>query len=286
MHSQQDPVASRFRQLCGLVKAELSQGFAQVSSLSKYLVNPSDQCVLASKLGEYKAVSIKSNPGPRQLYFDLLRYRPDTMAATHARRIRYLRGVDYEERVRREQEREEYHSISRSIHDRPHNELPRYYYEPPELPSSYDAETTGYLVVARFIPPDERIQLPFDSYWQIQEDEYECQREQYQFESADGNENLEDRLRDKAKSKVQSLNAFFGPEFWEFGSMIVWDINPSEPADYLEYNLNKRTFFRPGFGGNGTNWEDQSHRAAIRSCIGEFAQRCEKMQRLSGAPLE
>ncbi|KAF7535560.1 hypothetical protein G7054_g5267 [Neopestalotiopsis clavispora] len=196
-----------------------------------------------------------------------------------------LIGLARHLQLQREEQRKKYHSVSLSIHGRPHKELTHYSYEPPRLPSSYDAETTGYLVEARFIPPDGRIQLPFDFHWQIEED---------QFENGGKNENLEDRLRDKAKSKVQSLNAFFGPEFSEFGRMIVWDINPSDLANYLAYDMLKEypSLITSGFGETETSrkirviypLESSDELAEIRSCIGEFAQRCEKMQRLGGAP--
>ena len=112
---------------------------------------------------------------------------------------------------RRQQEMAECHSISRSIRYPRYQGLPHHSYEPPELPPSYDAETTGYLELARFIPPDGRIQLPFDFHWQIQQDQFECEIEQQQLECQNETANLEDRLRNKAKSKVQSLNAFLNP---------------------------------------------------------------------------
>jgi hypothetical protein len=168
-----------------------------------------------------------------------------------------MRSNDHE--PRRREERMNYHSIPRSIRDMLDVQLPDYSYELPESPSSYDAGTTGYPVIAWYIPRDGRIQLRFDIH---------------------------------LKSKDQSLNPFYGKEFLDFGKLIVCDINPSESTDYLEYNLTRPYLAISGFSKDEMNRGGQHiHNimskdglAAIRSCIDEFARRCEKIQRPGVAP--
>ncbi|ETS81000.1 hypothetical protein PFICI_06002 [Pestalotiopsis fici W106-1] len=182
-----------------------------------------------------------------------------------------------------EAERYIYHSISQSLHQWPDHGILYYPYRQPDLPPSYDAEITvaaaGPLEVARFIPPDGRIQLPFDFHWQIQKDQFECR--------AEIGSDLQ-TLRHMAQSKVQSLNAFFGEDFRIFCRMIVWDINPSTPALHLEYDI--------GGLGSGVG-DDQGYevfrnskgssldwRAKVEPLITRFALLCQTKPRQGGAP--
>lgn len=159
-------------------------------------------------------------------------------------------------------ERTKYDPVSMSQEELANNEATRIY-KPLDLPEPYKEHESAtfepFLRVrlARLIPQDGRIQLPFDMHAQLMADEWFAVKKAY-LAKLDKSVDLASvhigsvtpELREKLdgsiildvlhgiKPAIKALESFFETDFNNFGEFFIWDTDPSHPNRDVLYDLN------------------------------------------------
>ncbi len=151
-----------------------------------------------------------------------------------------------------------YHSVSHSNQQQANPDVPFFFYEAPHLANAFTLQLSEWpkLALARGIPQDGRIALPFNSHWLLKEceNQWRFQRTSLQIFQApecdthpplivpswvmddDDDDALQQHLLAKLAPEANFIKPFCGPDFEGIGHFIIRDTDPQNGCHVL-YNL-------------------------------------------------